>query len=60
MGAMADWRSDNRVPTPLVAFPVKDFAKAKRMAVSLARILDDDGEWAELKRWRSLHFIAFP
>jgi hypothetical protein len=59
MGALADWRSDNRVPSPLVVFPVKDFAKAKRMAVSLAHILDDDGEWAESDK-DGVHYISSP
>lgn len=59
MGALADWRSDNRVPSPLIAFPVKDFAKAKRMAVSLAHILDDDGEWSETDK-DGVHYISSP
>ena len=59
MGAMADWRSDNRAPSPLVAFPVKDFPRAKRMAVSLAHILDDDGEWAESDK-DGIHYISSP
>ncbi len=59
MGAVADWRSDNRMPAPLVAFPVKDFARAKRMAVSLAHILDDDGEWAESDK-DGVHYVSSP
>ena len=59
LSAMADWRSDNRVPSPLVAFPVKDFAKAKQFAVTLARVLDDDGEWVESDK-DGVHYISSP
>jgi hypothetical protein len=59
MGALADWRSNDRVPSPLVAFPVKDFAKAKQMAVSVAHILDDDGQWAESDK-DGAHYISSP
>ncbi len=59
MGALADWRSNNQVPSPFVVFSVKDFAKAKRMAVSLARILDDDGQWAESDK-DGIHYISSP
>jgi hypothetical protein len=59
MSAMADWRSDNRIPSPLVAFPVKDFAKAKQFGVTLAHILDDDGEWTESEK-DGVHYISSP
>jgi hypothetical protein len=59
LSVMADWHSDNRVPIPLIAFPVKDFAKAKPMAVSLARILDDDGQWSESDK-DGVHYISSP
>jgi hypothetical protein len=57
IGAMADWRANNQTPSPLVAFPVKDFAKAKRMAASLAHILDDDGDWTESDK-DGIHYVS--
>jgi hypothetical protein len=59
MGALADWHSNNQMPSPLVVLPVKDFAKAKRMAASLAHILDDDGQWAESDK-DGIHYISSP
>jgi len=43
----------------LVVFPVKDFTRAKRMAVSLAHILDDDGQWVESDK-DGVHYISSP
>ena len=59
IGAAADWRSDSHWPATLVAFPVKDFAKAKKIASVLARVLDDDGAWVETDK-NGVHYIATP
>ena len=59
MGASADWRSDSHWPAVLGTFPVKDFAKAKQIAVRLAWILDDDGHWTETDK-NGVHYIATP
>ncbi len=59
VGAVADWRQDEHWPAALVAFPVKDFAKAKKMANVLARVLDDDGAWVETDK-NGVHYIATP
>ncbi len=47
IGAAAEWAPDSHWPAALIAFPVKDATKAKPIAVSLARILDDDAQWVE-------------
>ncbi|HEY2124899.1 MAG TPA: hypothetical protein VGG94_05500 [Chthoniobacterales bacterium] len=57
--ALADWPADNHWPATLIAFPVKDFAKAKQIASVLARVLDDDGQWAESDK-NGVHYISTP
>jgi hypothetical protein len=59
IGAVAEWRGDSHWPAALVAFPVKDFAKAKQIANILARVLDDDGAWVETDK-NGAHYIATP
>ena len=59
VGAVADWRSDSHWPATLIAFPVKDFAKAKKIASVLAHVLDDDGAWVETDK-NGVHYIATP
>ncbi len=59
VGAVADWRSDSHWPATLVAFPVKDFDRAKKIADRLARILDDDGAWVESDK-NGIHYISTP
>ena len=59
IGASADWKSDSHWPAVLGAFPVKDFAKAKQIAVRLAWILDDDGHWTETDK-NGVHYISTP
>ena len=58
-GALADWPPDSHWPATLVAFPVKDFAKAKQIATVLARVLDDDGEWVESDK-NGVRYISTP
>ncbi len=57
LGVVTDWSADSHWPTPLFAFPVKDFAKAKPMAASLAHILDDDAQWAESDK-DGVHYLS--
>ena len=59
IGTIADWRNDNHWPAALVAFPVKDFTKAKRIASVLARVLDDDGAWVETDK-NGVHYVSSP
>ncbi len=59
VGAVADWRPDSHWPATLIAFPIKDFTKAKKIASVLARILDDDGAWVETDK-NGIHYIATP
>ena len=59
IGAIADWRADSHWPATLLTFPVKDFAKAKKIAPVLAHALDDDGAWVETDK-KGVHYIATP
>ena len=59
VGAVADWRPDSHWPATLIAFPVQDFAKAKKIASVLAHVLDDDGAWVETDK-NGVHYIATP
>jgi hypothetical protein len=59
IGASADWPSDSHWPALLGTFPVKDFAKAKKISVTLAHILDDDGQWTETDK-NGAHYISTP
>lgn len=59
VGAVADWRADSHWPATLIAFPVRDFAKAKKIASTLARVLDDDGAWVESDK-NGVRYISTP
>jgi hypothetical protein len=59
IGAIADWPADSHWPATLLTFPVKDFAKARKVAGVLARALDDDGAWVETDK-AGVHYIAMP
>jgi hypothetical protein len=59
IGAIADWKTDVHWPATLVAFPVKDFAKARKIGSVLAYALDDDGAWVETDK-NGVHYISTP
>ncbi len=57
VGIVSDWSGASHWPTPLFAFAVKDFAKAKPMAAALAHILDDDAQWSESEK-DGVHYLS--
>jgi hypothetical protein len=59
ISALAEWRADSHWPGTLISFPVKDPARAKKIAGVLARVLDDDGAWVETDK-NGVHYISSP
>jgi hypothetical protein len=59
IGGIADWRADMHWPATLLAFPVTDFTRAKKIASVLANGIDDDGAWVETDK-NGVHYISMP
>lgn len=57
LGALADWPTNAHWPSGVVAFPVKDAERAKKVASVLAHTSDDDAVWMETDR-NGVHYIA--
>lgn len=57
LGALADWPPNAHWPSAIVAFPVKDAARAKEIIRVLARASDEDATWRETDRDGVLFFL---
>ncbi len=57
LSALADWPSNAHWPSAVVAFPVKDFARAKKLASVFAHASDEDANWNETDR-DGVHYLT--
>ena len=57
LGALADWPANAHWPSGVVAFPVKDAERAKKIASALLHASDHDAVWKESDR-NGVHYIA--
>lgn len=56
-GLLVDWAKSAHWPSGVASIAVKDFERAKKMAVVLARASDEDASWQESDR-DGVHYIA--
>ena len=57
LGALADWPATMHWPFAFASVPVRDMARAKKIASVLARASDEDARWKETDR-NGVHYLS--